>query len=327
MNVQIDLPSISGKRILITGGAGFIGHNIAEALVRKNDVRILDDLSGGSRSNVPDEATLIEGDVRNGDVLDRATDSVDIIFHNAALVSVEESLRRPELTHEVNVTATVNLLERARRESARFVFASSAAVYGHPETVPIPESASTEPTSPYGLSKLVAEKYVRLYADLYDLSAISLRYFNVYGPGQIEGDYSAVIGVFLKQAMAGDSITVEGNGSQTRDFVHVMDIARANLLAAGSEVTGVINVGTGESVSILELAEIIREIVVSDSDIVHTSRRPGDIDRSCADVSRLESTLGLKRFRALEEGLSEVVERFRSEPVERDEDEVTDQFW
>ncbi|ELY87080.1 NAD-dependent epimerase/dehydratase family protein [Natrinema altunense] len=303
MTFQADLPSISGHRILVTGGAGFIGRNIASALVADNEVRILDNLSTGSRSNVPEGATLIEGDIRDDDALDRATADVDIIFHHAALISVEASIRDPERTHDVNVTGTVKLLERARDESARFVFASSAAVYGHPDTVPIPEDAPTEPTSPYGLSKLAAEQYVRLYADLYDLSAVVLRYFNVYGPGQLDGDYSAVISVFVDQAANGDPITVEGDGSQTRDFVHIDDVVQANLLAAASEDAGVFNVGTGESVSILELAEIVRDVIGSDSQIVHTESRSGDIDRSRANVSKLESDLGFEPSVPLENGL------------------------
>jgi len=307
MSSQDDFPTISGKRILVTGGAGFIGSNIAEALVSENDVRVLDDLSSGSRLTVPDDATLIEGDIRDNDVLERATKGVDIIFHQAALISVEESVQRPELTHDVNVTATVKLLERAREESARFVFASSAAVYGYPESVPISEDAPTDPTSPYGLSKLAAERYVRLYAELYDLSAVALRYFNVYGPGQMAGDYSAVISVFAEQATNGEPITVEGDGSQTRDFVHVRDIVQANLLAASSNVTGVFNVGTGESVSILELAETVREASRSESEIVHVEDRPGDIDRSRADVSQLESEFGFEPSVSLEDGLETVV--------------------
>ncbi|MDF9745870.1 NAD-dependent epimerase/dehydratase family protein [Natrinema salsiterrestre] len=316
MNSQDDFRPISGNRILVTGGAGFIGSTIVEALVPENDVRILDNLSSGSRSNVPDKATLIEGDIRDETALERATNGVDVIFHQAALISVEGSVRRPKLTHDVNVTATVKLLERAREESARFVFASSAAVYGHPKSVPISEEAPTEPTSPYGLSKLAAERYVRLYADLYDVSTISLRYFNVYGPGQMSGDYSAVISVFAEQALNGKPITVEGDGSQTRDFVHVRDVMEANLLAASADVTGVFNVGTGNSVSILELAETVRNVAASDLEIVHVEDRPGDIDQSQADVSRLKSELGFEPSISLADGLETVVGDTESEALE-----------
>jgi len=307
MNLQDYLPSISDKRILVTGGAGFIGSNIAAALIPENDVIVLDNLSSGLRSNVPDEATLIQGDVRHTADLKQATKNVDIIFHQAALINVEESVRDPELTHDINVAATVKLLERARAESARFIFASSAAVYGHPETVPISEDAQTDPTSPYGLSKLVAEQYVHLYANLYGLSAVSLRYFNVYGPGQMSGNYSAVISVFAEQAVEGESITVEGDGSQTRDFVHVQDIVQANLLAANAEVTGVFNVGTGGSVSIIELAEIIRDLSGQESEIVYVDERPGDINRSRADISRGSEELGFEPTVSLEDGLEELI--------------------
>ncbi|SEV81761.1 NAD-dependent epimerase/dehydratase family protein [Natrinema salifodinae] len=313
MSSQADLPSISGIRILVTGGAGFIGSNIASALVDENEVRVLDNLSSGSRSNVPADATFIEGDIRDDEALDRATADVDLIFHQAALISVEESVRNPERTHDINVTGTVKLLERAREESARFVFASSAAVYGHPESVPIAEDAPTEPTSPYGLSKLAAERYVRLYAELYDLSAVALRYFNAYGSGQLDSDYSAVISVFVDQATNAEPITVDGDGSQTRDFVHITDIVQANLLAARSEETGVFNVGTGESVSILDLAEIVRDVTDSESEITHTEARSGDIDRSRASISTIESSLGFEPSVSLKNGLETVVQSTASE--------------
>ncbi|WP_226479845.1 NAD-dependent epimerase/dehydratase family protein [Natrinema amylolyticum] len=307
MSSTDDPPSISGKRILVTGGAGFIGSNIADTLISDNDVRILDNLSSGSRSNVPEGATLIEGDIRNDDDLERATESVDIIFHQAALVSVEESVEYPELTHDINVTATVKVLEHARRESARIVFASSAAVYGQPESMPISEDHPTNPTSPYGLSKLAAEQYIQLYMDLYNLEAIVLRYFNVYGPGQMSSDYSAVISAFVKQAANGNPITVEGDGSQTRDFVHIRDVVQANLLAAKSEASGVFNVGTGESVSILKLAETIHTVADSDSEIVHVDARSEDIGRSRANITQIKLTLDFQPSVSLYEGLDDVI--------------------
>ncbi|WP_114576269.1 NAD-dependent epimerase/dehydratase family protein [Saliphagus sp. LR7] len=318
MSIEDDYVPVFGNRILVTGGAGFIGSNIVDALVPDNDVRVLDDLSGGSRSNVPDEATFFEGDIRNDDDLERATDGVDIVFHQAALVDVDESMRRPETTHDINLNGTVKVLEHARRESARVVFASSAAVYGHPTSVPIAEDSPTDPLSPYGLSKLAAEQYVRLYGELYDLSTVSLRYFNVYGPGQLGGDYSAVISTFVEQAMNGAPITVEGDGAQTRDFVHIDDIVRANVLAAGSEASGAFNVGTGESVSILELAEIVRDAADSESEIVHTDARSGDIDRSRADISALESRLGYEPTVSLATGLERVVESRSETPLPED---------
>ncbi|KDE59890.1 hypothetical protein EL22_15505 [Halostagnicola sp. A56] len=300
--------AISGQDVLVTGGAGFIGSNIVEALVPENDVRVLDNLSSGARSNVPSGATFIEGDIRDDATVRHATEGIDIIFHQAGQISVERSFEAPELTHEVNVTATLKLLECARRESARFVFASSAAVYGHPESIPLSEAAPTEPTSPYGASKLAAEQYVRLYDDHYDLQAVSLRYFNVYGAGQVGGDYSAVISVFVDQALNGDPITVDGDGSQTRDFVHVRDVVRANLLAgAADDCDTVFNVGTGESHSILELAEVVRSVAGSESEIVHRRERTGDISDSEADLAAIRSQLGYEPTISIESGMEELI--------------------
>lgn len=295
---------ISDRTILVTGGAGFIGSHIAEALVPDNTVRILDDLSGGRRSNVPDEASLIEADVRDTSELKRAVDGVDIIFHEAAEVSVASSVDAPLETNRTNADATLTLLEAARREDARVVFASSAAVYGHPETVPITEDHSKEPTSPYGVSKLVADHYVRLYASLYDIPTVALRYFNVYGPRQPGGDYSGVISTFVDQARSGGPITVHGDGEQTRDFVHVADVVRANLRAATTPNVGrAYNVGTGSSVTIATLAETIRTIADSESPIVHRDPRRGDIRHSLAETDAARERLDFETTVPLEEGL------------------------
>jgi len=237
-------------------------------------------------------------------------EGVDIVFHHAAIVSVEQSIEDPELTHDVTTRATIQLLELARRESARVVFASSAAIYGHPESVPISETDPTGPTSPYGLAKLNADQYVRLYAELYDLEAIPLRYFNVYGPRQTAGDYSGVISIFLEQARTGGPITVHGDGAQTRDFVHVRDVVQANLLAATQGVPGTAyNIGTGTSISILELAETVREVIASEGsiEIEHIDKREGDIDESRAAVNRATEDLGFESTVRLQDGLVDLV--------------------
>lgn len=302
-------PEISGQRILVTGGAGFIGSHIAETLVTDNDVVVLDDLSSGTREYVPDTAEVIEGDIRDRETVSEAMAGVDIVFHQAAIVSVERSVADPEETHDVNLRATLQLLEVARRESAKVIFASSAAIYGQPNDVPIGESDPKQPTSPYGLSKLTADQYIRLYADLYDLEAISLRYFNVYGPRQTGGDYSGVISIFLQQAQNGEPLTVHGDGEQTRDFVHVRDVVQANLLAAKYGTKGdVYNVGTGESVSIRELAEIVRSVAGSrkSNRIKHIDARDGDIDRSQADITSIVSELGFEPNIQLKDGLKEL---------------------
>jgi UDP-glucose 4-epimerase len=298
---------VAGQQVLVTGGAGFIGSNIAAALTDDNDVRVLDDLSGGRRENVPDGADLLVGDIRDDDALDAAMEGVDLVFHEAAVVSVARSTEAPLETTRTNVDATVRVLERARREDARVVFASSAAVYGPPEYVPVDESHPKEPTSPYGISKLAGDQYVRLYASLYDVPTVALRYFNAYGPGQPDGDYSGVIGTFVDQATAGEPITVHGDGEQTRDFVHVDDVVRANLRAATTEHVGeAFNVGTGDSVTIAMLATRIQELAGSDSPIRTVDPRPGDIRHSCADTTDARDQLGFEADIPLTDGLATV---------------------
>jgi len=296
------------RSILVTGGAGFIGSHLVEALVDDNDVRVLDDCSRRARSVVPDAAEFVEGDVRDASTVDRACSDVDVVFHQAANVSVDRSVADPIASHRVNVDGTLHVLEAARDAGARVVFASSAAVYGEPSSVPVAESHPKSPSSPYGAEKLSADRYVRLYADLYDLDAVVLRYFNVYGPGGIATDYSGVIDAFLTRARRNEDLPVHGDGTQTRDFVHVSDVVRANLLAAGTDHVGdAYNVGTGESVTINRLADLIVDVTNSASDVVHTSSRPGDIDKSEADIGRARGRLGYRPRTSLRDGLEALV--------------------
>lgn len=293
------------KSVLVTGGSGFIGGHIVEALSADNDVVVLDTVA----SDHPDGVTAIQGDIRDEATVDAAVEGVDVVFHEAALVSVAESVERPTESHAINATGTLNVLEAARKHSARVVIASSAAVYGDPEETPVDEGQRLEPTSPYGLDKVASDHYARMYEDLYGLDTVALRYFNVYGPGQTGGDYAGVITVFLRQARNGEPITVHGDGTQTRDFVHIDDVVRANLLAAETDAVGrAYNVGTGKSVTIRELAELIRDAVGSDSEIVHTDPRPGDIQHSCADIGRARSALGYEPTIDLEAGLRTLVD-------------------
>lgn len=295
--------------VLVTGGAGFIGSHLTDALVSDHDVTVLDDFSSGSRGNVHPSATVVEGDIRDERRLDRAARDADVIFHEAASVSVDRSIEDPEGSHGINVEATLATLEAARREDARCVLASSAAIYGHPERIPIDESAPKSPASPYGIEKLSVDHYARVYEDLYGLPTVALRYFNAYGPRQTASDYSGVISVFLEQARAGRPITVHGNGSQTRDFVHVDDVVRANLLAMETDHVGeAYNVGTGRAISIEDLARAVREAADSDSEIVHTEPRKGDIERSRADIGKARSMLGYEPTTALEDGLATLVD-------------------
>ena len=301
---------VSGRTVLVTGGAGFVGSHIARSLVDDNEVRVLDDLSGGDRANVPRGAELFEGDLLDGDLLAAATADVDLVFHQAGLVSVPESVERPVESNRVNVAGTLAVLEAAREADARVVLASSVAIYGDPDSVPIAESDPKEPTSPYATDKLAVDHYARVYADLYDLETVALRYFNVYGPGQSGGAYAGVVRAFLDRVESGEPLAVDGDGTQTRDFVHVDDVVRANLAAATTPHVGeAFNVGTGDSVSIRELAEVVADVAGAEAGIVHTDPRPGDIDRSRADTSKARRLLGFEPRIELTDGLADLVER------------------
>lgn len=302
----------TNRTILVTGGAGFIGSHLSKSLVDGNDVRILDSLTTGSQTNVPDGAELIKGDLRNEEVLARATNGIDLIFHEAALVSVQGSIEAPITSHDINVDATLSLLESARDEDARVILASSAAIYGPPERVPIIENNRKEPTSPYGLEKLVIDHYAGLYHDLYDLETVPLRYFNAYGPGQVAGDYSGVISVFIDQALSGEDITVNGDGNQTRDFVYIDDIVQANCKAATTDKVGeAYNIGTGESITIRKIAELIQDITDTNSDIAHTEPREGDIEHSEADISKAKTGLKYEPTVSLREGLKQTIDWYQ----------------
>lgn len=296
---------MQGQRVLVTGGSGFIGGALVDALNAEATVRVLDITP---RGDAPDDVDVIEGDIRDESVLDEAMDGIDTVFHQAAVVSVEESIDDPVRSHSVNVAGTVRTLEAARRHDARVVLASSAAVYGDPECVPVSETDPLEPTSPYGLEKLSIDRYARLYHDLYGLETVALRYFNVYGPGQSGGDYAGVIEAFLERAREGEPLPVHGDGKQTRDFVHIDDVVEANRLAAETDAVGTAyNIGTGRSVTVERLAEQIRDAVDSRSPIVHTDPRAGDIRHSRADISRARERLGFRPTVDLEQGIETLV--------------------
>ena len=301
---------ISGRTALVTGGAGFVGSHVARALAGDNEVRVLDDLSTGRAANVPESATLYEGDLLDEELLAEAMAGADLVFHQAGLVSVPKSVERPVESNRVNVGGTLAVLEAAREVDARVVLASSVAVFGSPESVPIAEDHPTDPASPYATDKLSIDHYARVYNRLYDLETVVLRYFNVYGPGQSGGQYAGVVRTFLDQAESGGPLTVEGDGAQTRDFVHVADVVRANLAAATTDHVGeAFNVGTGESVTVRELADLIVDATDADAEVVHVDPRPGDIRRSRADPSKAEELLGFAPRVDLEDGLRQLARR------------------
>lgn len=298
---------IEFNRALVTGGAGFIGSHLVDRLIENCEVTVYDDFSAGDSRHVHEEASVVRADVRSGNQLTDAVAEADVVFHEAAQVSVQQSVSDPKGSHEVNVEPTLTILEAARDTDTRVVLASSAAIYGHPRYLPVDEEHPKEPTSPYGLEKLTVDHYCRLYHELYDVETVALRYFNAYGPRQQGGNYSGVISIFRDQALADDDITVEGDGEQTRDFVHVDDIVQANILAATNDdaVGEAFNVGTGNSITIRELAETIRDVTDSNSDIVHVDPREGDIDRSEAAIDKAQDVFGFEPKYSVAEGLEE----------------------
>ncbi|MHB9054284.1 MAG: NAD-dependent epimerase/dehydratase family protein [Thermoleophilia bacterium] len=302
-------------KILITGGAGFIGSHTAELFVNEgHDVTVVDDFSSSSKSNldsVADKIKLIEQDIRDTTALSRACKNSDVILHLAAVSSVEKSIEEPLTTHEVNTGGCLSVMEAARKNKVRrVIFSSSAAVYGNDPELPKTESSPVLPLSPYAWHKLTGEFYGRNYRELYGIDFLALRYFNVYGARQDPASpYSGVLTIFMNRAAGNEPITIFGDGSQTRDFIHVSDIASVNLLAAGAAgpLPGIINVSRGIETSILEMAELIRKTTGSSSEIVFREARKGDIRRSLASNSLLESALGYRPRVSIEAGLKTLV--------------------
>lgn len=295
-------------KVLITGGAGFIGSHLARHhLEAGHEVVVLDSLRSG-RCNI-DESLLTRGSVTDFELVDRLMAGVESVFHLAALVSVPESLEKPHECVDINVHGTLNVLRAARRHGVqKVVLSSSAAVYGDDPELPKRESMRPAPKTPYAITKLDGEHYLAMAAAEWGVPTVSLRYFNVYGPGQDPASqYAAAVPIFVKRARAGQSITIFGDGGQTRDFIHVRDVVAANVLAATRpDMAGVYNVARGESLTILELARKIVTLLGSSSPIVHGPERPGDIRHSLADVSRLRES-GFVPTVALEDGLLETV--------------------
>jgi UDP-glucose 4-epimerase len=311
------------SRYLITGGAGFIGSNIADALIeRGHSVVVLDDLSTGSRDNLAqlgDAVELIEGDIRDAETCLRAAEGCDGIYHEAALVSVPHSIEAPRDNHDINITGTFNILEAARANGVgRIVFASSAAVYGDNPELPKREEMLPEPKSPYALAKLNGEHYLCNYADIFGIEAVALRYFNVFGPRQNPSSpYSGVISIFVDRVSKGLPVTIFGDGEQSRDFVNVADVVQANLLAMGVEAgiqkTGdasfhLFNVATNRQTNLLKLLETLEEICETRVERVFKEERGGDIKHSLADIGRTVAVLGYQPQVELKDGLAELVD-------------------
>ena len=308
----------NGRGALVTGGAGFIGGHLVEGLLAEGwSVRVVDDLSTGAERNladVVDRIDFIRGDVRDDQVLERAMDGVEVVFHQAAVPSVPRSVAEPIMTNSVNVDGTLQVLETARKTAVRrVVFAASSSAYGDTEILPKVETMPAVPQSPYALQKYAGEVYCRLYFDLYGLETVSLRYFNIFGPRQDPtSDYAAVIPSFVTKALAGQPAVIHGDGDQTRDFTYVGNAVQANLLAADSKRApgSVINIAAGVRTSINDLWNGIRKAVGFDGEARHEAARAGDVRDSLADLSRAVELLEYEPAVDLEEGLRRTVASF-----------------
>jgi UDP-glucose 4-epimerase len=299
-------------RFTVTGGAGFIGSHIVEALLRGNhQVRVLDNFSTGKRENLPSDQTNLEvltGDIRDSETVARAVAGTDGVFHEAALVSVPKSVESPQDSFEINAKGTFNVLNAARKAGVRrVVYASSAAVYGDQTDLPLKETVALQPLSPYGLDKMYGEQMGTLYSTLYGQEAFALRYFNVYGPRQDpQSPYSGVISVFVDAIRSGKPPTIFGDGEQTRDFVYVRDVVEANLKAMFSRYEGfrVFNVACGRQTSLNQLFRELQQLAGKSVAATHGAARSGDIRHSLADISLIQRELGYAPAFSLAEGLA-----------------------
>ncbi len=306
---------------LVTGGAGFIGSHIAEALLTRGDrVRILDNFSTGTRANLAalPGVEVIEGDIRSFHIVREAVEGVHLVIHLAALPSVPRSIRDPITTNDVNVVGTLNLLTASRdARVARLVYASSSSIYGPSATLPTSEATLVRPISPYAVSKLAGEHYCRAFAELYGFETVILRYFNVFGPRQSPfSQYAGVIPLFIRQLLEGEAPQVFGDGNQTRDFTYVENVVRATLAAcSASRVSGrVFNVGAGQPVSIRQLVEALAQLLEQQVRLEFLPARTGDIRHSHADIEAAREVLHYDPTVSFHEGLERTVAALRNSP-------------
>ena len=313
-----------GRTILVTGGAGFIGSHVVEALVSaRAEVRVVDNLSTGREANLSPEATFFQGDILDNAVLESSLPGADTVVHLAARVAVRDSMIHYHDDARTNLMGTLNLMRHCGVHGVRrFLFASSMAVYadpGGPE--PMNENCRQEPAAPYGLSKLVAEKYVRMLAPRMGMKAICLRYFNVYGPRQVYTHYVGVITIFIDKLLRRTPPVIFGDGTQQRDFVSVHDVTRATLLALESDLDlETFNVGSGRGTSVNEVARLLISILQPHVEPLYESSRPGEIRHSVADISRIRDLLGFEPQENLADGIAEVI-RWKQQAVGRSPEE------
>lgn len=308
-------------RYLVTGGAGFIGSNLVEAIrAQGDDVHVLDDFSTGKRENIApwlDDITVFEGSIEDFDLCKRAAEGVDYVLHQAALPSVPKSIELPRETNNVNIGGIVNLLVAARDANVkRFVFAASSSAYGNTETLPKVESMPPQPLSPYAIQKLTGEQYCRVFFEQYGLQTVALRYFNIFGPRQDPSSfYSAVIPKFVAACLKDEAPTIYGDGETSRDFTYIDNVVQANLKActADDKCAGhVVNVACGGRVTLTELANGIREALGQGKPPVYAEERAGDVKHSMADISLARELIGYDPKVMFEEGIRKTIDWYKA---------------
>lgn len=307
---------LDGLRVLVTGGAGFIGSNLVKRLLERGyQVIVLDNLSTGSLENIRaflGDVEFIKGDVRSFDDIASAAKKADVVVHLAALINVAESLEKPDPYFEVNVTGTYNVA-KASKNADTVIFASSSAVYGDPEKIPISEEHPLKPKSPYAASKVAGEAFINSFSSIYGYRPVIFRLFNVYGPKQSRG-YAGVIVEFIRRALAGQPLVIFGSGEQIRDFIHVDDVTSAIVGAiASGRATGVYNIGSGEGVSINQLAELVIKLTgVEGLSVKYLPPMPGDINVSISDITKAKRGLGFEPKVELEDGLRGLIHYYKN---------------
>lgn len=303
------------KNALVTGGAGFIGSHIVDAYIDRGlNVTVLDNLSTGDRAHLNPRARFVEGDIRDPQAINRALgDGIDVLNHHAAQIDVRRSVADPAFDADVNIVGAVRLLEKARQRGAKkVIFASSGgAGYGEPESYPQTEEHPTNPISPYGCAKIAFEHYLFYYSRIFGLPYAALRYANVYGPRQRPDGEAGVVAIFIGKLLSGATATINGSGDQTRDYVLVDDVVRANVAALDDRIVGAFNVGTGIETSVVELFSMLQKLI-GGPDAVHAPAKTGEQMRSVLDGSKLRRLAKLPEPVPLEEGLRRTAEWFRA---------------
>lgn len=302
-------------KILVTGGAGFIGSNLVDALIeKKHSVVILDNLSTGRKENVHSGAKFIEMDIVDEKLSDVfAEEKLDIVFHLAAQIDVRKSVADPVYDAKQNILGSINILENCKKNKIKKIIFSSTggAIYGEADVLPTPETYPENPISPYGIGKLTTEKYLFYYNQIFGLPYVALRYGNVFGPRQNAKGEAGVVAIFIDKLLAGEQPIINGEGDQTRDYVYVDDVVSANIKAMESEKVGIYNVGTSVQTTVNDIAKLIGKYVGLQQEITHGPAKQGEQQRSCLDFSKIRSEMGWQPQMPLNQGIEKTVNWFK----------------